>query len=595
MTSMKIIFPANNLATTMGATDLAAEIVASQPRISIPVEEEVEYEFDQQKFKDYLSSSSGSTSPLKSKKLSSRRKVRWYEEVQNANEDLTPIDAKVALGEVPPTSNQVKAVLANSSAAEGVVTLSKRARQRRHQRLARQFAKAMESTDGIRYNADLKNRRGKQPQQPMNASSSKPPTNEWIRVKQNRSTLEERIRKRRALLAQARAQVQEARKRLQKEVAKKSPLIRQVWRPKSKAVIQAKEKSLQPSAQVIPVATPGDPAESSRREKSVLERLGLLPDEGCKAPVQERLGPIKKPRTTQHAESRRHPQHDKKIMAARRTNLRIEVQEPAENSRPQRHVSRRVTLENPKKAVRPQKETLSSDNDDVIPEKSCQHTIGYSDLQADELYYRVGGTSKTRKMSPRELETQCPCSKLIQAVLYECNCIKTVPERISVFERLSTKTPKPRRRRFRQRKTVVEDREFPRVTTNMTSKGTSTRNNPESIPEASRRITRLQSGPIVRGTYGRIRTRLPSEDEESDACSAVASDNTVSSEGQPRESLMITTEQVAKMLEEAMAKQQESFKEHPSRECPLRPGLEVNETCPSNAKASHLYLIHADT
>ena len=99
------IFPANNLATTVGATDLAAEIVASQPRILIPVEEEVEYEFDQQKFEEYLSSSSGSTSPLKSKKFSSRRKVRWYEEVQNTNEDLTPIDAEVVSGEAPPTSN----------------------------------------------------------------------------------------------------------------------------------------------------------------------------------------------------------------------------------------------------------------------------------------------------------------------------------------------------------------------------------------------------------------------------------------------------------------------------------------------------------
>ena len=191
------------------------------------------------------------------------------------------------------------------------------------------------------------------------------------------------------------------------------------------------------------------------------------------------MGPIKKPRTTQHAGSRRHPQHDKEIRAARRTNLRIEVQEAAENSRPQRHVSRRVTLESPKKAVRPQKETLSSDDDSVIPEKSCQHMIGYSDLQADELYYRVGGTSKTRKRSPRELETQCPCSKLIRAVLSECNCTNTVPERILVFERLSTETLKPSPRRFRQRRAVVEDGEFLRVTTNMTSKGTSTQDNPK--------------------------------------------------------------------------------------------------------------------
>ena len=134
--------------------------------------------------------------------------------------------------------------------------------------------------------------------------------------------------------------------------------------------------------------------------------------------------------------------------AVMRTNLRIEVQEPAENSRPKRHVSRRVTFESPKKAVHPQKETLPSDDDNVIPEKSCQHTIGYSDRQADELYYRAGGTNKTRKRSPREQETQCPCSKLIRAVLSECNCIKAVLKRVSVFERLSIETPKPRPRRF---------------------------------------------------------------------------------------------------------------------------------------------------
>ena len=115
--------------------------------------------------------------PCKSKKFSSRRKVRWYEEVKTTNDDLTPIDAKVASGEAPPTSNQIKLVPTNSSVTKGAMTLSKRARQRRRQRLAKEFAKAIESTDGIRYNADLKNRRGKQPQRPMNGDS-KPPTNE---------------------------------------------------------------------------------------------------------------------------------------------------------------------------------------------------------------------------------------------------------------------------------------------------------------------------------------------------------------------------------------------------------------------------------
>ena len=108
---------------------------------------------------------------------------------------------------------------------------------------------------------------------------------------------------------------------------------------------------------------------------------------------------------------------------------------------------------------------------------------------------------------------------------------------------------------------MIEDGEFPRVTTNITSRVTSVQDNLESILKASQRITRLQSGAIKQRNYGRVRTRVPSEDEESDAGSAVASDNTVSSEGQPREALMISAEQVAKnMLEEAIAKQQEAFR-----------------------------------
>ena len=290
------IFPANNLATTVGAADLAVEIGASQPRISIPVVEEVEYEFDQTSFEEYLSST-GSTSPRKSKKskFSFRRKVRWYEEVEATNEDLAPFDAKVASGEIPPVSNQVRSALANSSATEGVVTLSKRARQRQRQRLAKRFAKAMESVDGIRYNVDLKNKRGKQPQQSMNGGSSKPPTMEWVRVKRNRSTLEERIRKRRALSAQARAQAEEARRKLQKEVAKKPPPTRKVWRPKSEAAVQTKKQQLRPSKvqpsanqsrpPMISTTTPGDPAGPSQKRKSVLERLGPLPEERSKTPI----------------------------------------------------------------------------------------------------------------------------------------------------------------------------------------------------------------------------------------------------------------------------------------------------------------------
>ena len=167
---------------------------------------------------------------------------------------------------------------------------------------------------------------------------------------------------------------------------------------------QGQTPASQPKSPLIPITSPGDHAESSRKKKSILERLGPVPDVRGKAPIHERLGPMKKPRTTQHTGGRHHLQHDKELKAAARTNLRIEVQEHAENSRPKRHVLRRVTFESPKKASHPQMETLSSDSDSVIPEKACLHTIGYSDCQNDELYYRAGGTNRTRKRSPRERE-----------------------------------------------------------------------------------------------------------------------------------------------------------------------------------------------
>ena len=58
------IFDANKLATTVGANSFTVGAVVSQPRICIPVEEVVEYEFDQLKFEEYLSSSSPDPPPL---------------------------------------------------------------------------------------------------------------------------------------------------------------------------------------------------------------------------------------------------------------------------------------------------------------------------------------------------------------------------------------------------------------------------------------------------------------------------------------------------------------------------------------------------
>ena len=137
---MKATFDENKLATTVGANGLAAEAVVTQPAFKIRVNEEIEYEFDQQKFEEYLSSSSSrSASPNRRRKASSSRNVRGTSgsKIRDplAVTALTPHDAST-------TSNMVEAVdpdlpSAVKVTAEGAPTLSKRARQRRRQRLAR--------------------------------------------------------------------------------------------------------------------------------------------------------------------------------------------------------------------------------------------------------------------------------------------------------------------------------------------------------------------------------------------------------------------------------------------------------------------------
>ena len=52
---------------------------------------------------------------------------------------------------------------------------------------------------------------------------------------------------------------------------------------------------------------------------------------------------------------------------------------------------------------------------------------------------------------------------------------------------------------------------------------------------------------------------ISSEDELSDTCSAIASDDTISSTGQTREVLTITSDQFAQMLQEALTKQREEI------------------------------------
>ena len=129
-------FTANKLAITVGANSFAAEAFVPQPTIKIPVLEEVEYEFDQQKFEEYVSSSSSrSASPGKCRSASSSRKICWSSDLKIQEDDLSAAVA-VAPCNDPPAFNEAKFADLNSftikeSTAEGAPTLSKRARQRK--------------------------------------------------------------------------------------------------------------------------------------------------------------------------------------------------------------------------------------------------------------------------------------------------------------------------------------------------------------------------------------------------------------------------------------------------------------------------------
>nr|ABB55290.1 hypothetical protein 10.t00034 [Asparagus officinalis] len=194
--------------------------------------------------------------------------------------------------------------------------------------------------------------------------------------------------------------------------------------------------------------------------------------------------------------------------------------------------------------------------------------MGCSSHQTDELYYRAGGTNKSQKRNVRDTDSHCPCANIIKAVLSECCCSKA-PRRVSVFERISTRTSEVRPRHFRRRKPALQEDEFPEVSVNMTGRGKSTRHfSQDQFATVSQCMTRLRSGTNRRKDYQRMQKGLPSDDEISDvcsdacsdACSAMAFDDTASSAGQPYESLMTSAEQMAKILEDALTKQKENFK-----------------------------------
>ena len=137
-------FSANKLATTVRANSFAAEAVVPQPMIKIPVFEEVEYEFDQQKFEEYVSSSSSrSASPCRCRKASSSRKIRWSSDLKTQEDDLSAVAVVVTLRNDPPASKETRSNVRDNSSkvkelpVESAPVLTKRARQRRRQPLAR--------------------------------------------------------------------------------------------------------------------------------------------------------------------------------------------------------------------------------------------------------------------------------------------------------------------------------------------------------------------------------------------------------------------------------------------------------------------------
>nr|ABB55277.1 hypothetical protein 10.t00010 [Asparagus officinalis] len=165
----------------------------------------------------------------------------------------------------------------------------------------------------------------------------------------------------------------------------------------------------------------------------------------------------------------------------------------------------------------------------------------------------------------RIIRSHCSYARLVKAALSECDCFKreAIPRRVSVLS-------KPKPRHFRKRKSAAQDDEFLEVTINVADKKKSKRHSSDSNPDFSpggkvnpriaQRMSRLQLGAIRRRDYKRMQEGMSSEDEFSNTCSAIASDDTISSTGQTREVLTITSDQFAQMLQEALAKQREEIR-----------------------------------
>ena len=134
------------------------------------------------------------------------KKVSWSSDLKTQSDNLHPNIAEAS----SPASRKVGSDICDNSPkvkelpVEDALLLTEKARQRRCQHLARQFAKALDQVDGLCYQADLEFRKrqvAKPPPQQASESSSQPSINKWVRVKRTRSTLKERIQKHHVLLA----------------------------------------------------------------------------------------------------------------------------------------------------------------------------------------------------------------------------------------------------------------------------------------------------------------------------------------------------------------------------------------------------------
>nr|ABB55321.1 hypothetical protein 12.t00036 [Asparagus officinalis] len=409
---------------------------------------------------------------------------------------------------------------------ESAPVLTKRARQRQRQYLTRQFAKALDQVDELYYQADLefRNRQvAKLSPQQASGISSQPPTNEWIRIL-----------------------VRKAKETQMEKAVKRSPRSKQIWMPKAKSMPKAKARGVapQPSSTLdlahsapTPSVKPYGGVDLSRVKNSIEGSPQFSTRRSRQSACQGTLGTVE-------GTPSKHPDWgscDSKCVTPTKANNVLFTQ-----------IKTRQTDER------------------VIPKNSCKQLIGYSDRNVDELYYRAGGTNKSRKRGTRKADSHCLCTKIIKAVLSACSCPKTSPQRVSVFKRISTEASKPKSRHFHKRRSVVQDDELPSVTINVVDKGKSLISSNSSNPNLSpgrrvnsgitQRISQLQLEAIGHNDYPGIHEGIHSDGELSDSYSALASDDTTSSIGQAREVFMINTEQIDKIIEDALAKQKEAFK-----------------------------------